>query len=148
MLETWRSWIAAFDRAYETDDWTEAQNYLTDDVVYSVAGVPFACELRGRENVLAGFRKSLTNFDRKFDRRDWEAVDLKVWSDHAVTAFAKGNYTLGAKPPITFAAKSAWFFRDGKISLMTDIYDVTEVNAAQTLDWLAMHGEGIDASYV
>ncbi|MEO0884110.1 MAG: nuclear transport factor 2 family protein [Pseudomonadota bacterium] len=148
MLETWNTWIAAFDRAFETGDWSNAQNFLTDDVVYIVAGVPFACELRGRDEVIAGFRKSLENFDRKFDSRNWEAVDLKVWADHAVTGLAKGRYELNGKPPITFAARSAWFFRGGKISLMTDIYDVAEVNAMNTLQWLAEHGTDMDASYV
>ena len=148
MLETWRNWISAFDRAFETDDWTNAREYLTEDVVYIVAGVPFACELRGRDAVINGFQKSLATFDRKFDTRHWEPVDLKVWSDTAVTCLAKGRYTLGDKPPITFSAKSCWFFRDGRISAMTDIYDVSEVNALETLQWLAAHGDGIDASYV
>lgn len=147
MLETWEHWIAAFNEACETDDWTFAPRFLTEDVVYVVAGAPFACELRGRDAVVAGFRKSVTNFDRKFDRRNWEAVDLKVWSDHAVTALAKGDYVSGDKPPITFSAKSAWFFREGKISLMTDIYDLSEVNAMRALEWLARHGAEMDARY-
>lgn len=148
MLETWKNWIAAFDQAFETDDWDDARRFLTPDVVYIVAGVPFACELRGRDAVIAGFQKSLTNFDRKFDRRGWEAVDVKVWADHAITGLAKGDYTLDGKPPITFSARSAWHFRDGQISLMTDIYDLNEVNAMQALEWLAKHGDGMDASYM
>lgn len=148
MLETWKHWIAAFDRAFETDDWTEAESHLTEDVVYFVAGVPFACELRGRNAVIAGFRKSLENFDRKFDSRSWEAVDIKVWADHAITGLAKGRYEHRGKPPITFAARSAWFFRGEQISVMTDIYDVSEVNAMETLGWLAEHGAEMDASYL
>ncbi|MEO1243460.1 MAG: nuclear transport factor 2 family protein [Pseudomonadota bacterium] len=147
MIETWTKWIAAFDQAFETDDWTEAQSLLTDDVVYIVAGTPFACDLRGLEQVIEGFRKSLANFDRKFDSRSWEAVDVKVWADHAVTGLAKGNYTLTGKPEITFAARSAWFFRGDRICLMTDIYDVMEVNAMRTLQWLAAHGADMDPSY-
>lgn len=147
MIETWQNWIAAFDLAFETDDWTEAQTYLTEDVVYVVAGVPFACDLRGRNAVIGGFRKSLENFDRKFDSRRWEAVDLKVWANHAITGLAKGRYELRGKPPITFAARSAWFFRGTQISLMTDIYDITEVNSMRTLEWLAQHGGDMDASY-
>ena len=147
MIDIWKNWIAAFERAYETDDWSEASDCLTDDVVYLVAGVPFACELRGRDKVISGFRKSLKNFDRKFDQRRWEAVDVHVWADQAVTGLAKGDYVLGDKPPITFSARSAWYVRDDKISLMTDLYDVAEVNAARTLAWLVEHGDGLDASY-
>ena len=148
ILDRWRDWIKAFDSAFDTGDWSQAGSFLTDDVVYTVAGAPFACEIRGRDAVIAGFRKSLTNFDRKFDARRWEAVDLRVWDDHLITALAKGDYELADKPSISFSARSHWFFRDGKISLMTDVYDMTQVNVLETLDWLAVHGAEMDARYV
>jgi hypothetical protein len=147
MIETWEKWIATFDRAFETDRWDEARSFLTDDVVYIVAGAPFGCELRGREQVIAGFRKSLDNFDRRFDTRHWEAVDLRAWADQAVTCLAKGSYVRTGKPLLTFAAKGSWFFREGKISLMTDVYDISEVHAQRALEWLAVHGKDLDASY-
>ncbi|MEO1407536.1 MAG: nuclear transport factor 2 family protein [Pseudomonadota bacterium] len=147
MIETWKQWIEAFDRAFETRDWTAARNFLTEDVVYVVAGAPFACELRGRDQVIEGFQKSLTNFDQKFTTRHWEPVDLHVWADQAVTCLAKGAYTLNGKPPITFAAKGSWFFRDDKICLMTDIYDLSEINSIKTLEWLATHGSNMNPSY-
>lgn len=34
-----------------------AQEYLTEDVSYVVAAVPFDCELRGRDSVIAGFQE-------------------------------------------------------------------------------------------
>ncbi len=148
MLEIWRAWIAAFDNTTVTGEWSKAGSFLTDDVTYIVAGVPFGCELRGRDNVLAGFAKSIENFDRKFDERRWAPVDLQIWSDQAVTCLAKGDYRLGETPPITFAAKGSWFFRGDRICLMTDIYDTSEVNAAETLQWLARYGEEMDPSYV
>jgi hypothetical protein len=147
MIEVWEKWIAAFDRAFVTDDWEDARAFLTDDVVYVVAGAPFGCELRGRDRVIAGFRKSLNGFDRKFETRQWEAVDLRIWADQAVTCLAKGTYTLAGKPSLTFAAKGSWFFRDRKISLMTDIYDIAEINAVRALEWLSKHGNDLDASY-
>ena len=148
ILETWRDWISAFDQAFETGDWSKARSFLTDDVVYIVAGAPFACELRGREAVIGGFQKSLSNFDERIDERRWEAVDVKQWEDHAITAYAKGDYVLAGKPPITFSAQSHWFFRGDKISVMTDVYDLTQVNVQETLQRLAPHGADKDASYV
>ena len=148
ILEIWRDWIRAFDQAFETGDWHTARSFLAEDVVYIVAGAPFACELRGRDAVISGFQKSLSNFDKKFDERRWEAVDVRVWDDHAITAFAKGDYGLNGKPPITFSAKSHWFFRGDEISVMTDVYDLSQVNVQETLQWLATHGGDMDASYV
>ncbi|MEM6653340.1 MAG: nuclear transport factor 2 family protein [Pseudomonadota bacterium] len=148
ILDIWRDWIKAFDQAFETGDWHTARSFLAEDVVYIVAGAPFACELRGRDAVISGFQKSLSNFDEKFDERRWEAVDVRVWEDHVVTAYAKGDYVLTGKPPITFSAKSHWFFRGDKISVMTDVYDLKQVNVQETLQWLATHGGGMDAGYV
>lgn len=147
MIDIWEKWIAAFDQAVVTDDWSEAGPFLSDDVVYVVAGTPFGCELRGRDRVIAGLGKSLDNFDRRFKTRGWEAVDLRLWADQAVTCLAKGTYTMDGKPTLTFAAKGSWFFRGGKITLMTDNYDLSEINARRALEWLAVHGKNLDASY-
>jgi ketosteroid isomerase-like protein len=148
VLKVWKEWIAAFDRACATDDWSSLSAFLTEDAVYIVAGAPFACEIRGREAVVAGFRRSIHGFDRKFDTRTWEGVGIKVWGETAITARAKGSYRLGSKPPISFSAHGSWYFRDGRISLMTDIYDVSEADVIATLQWLGEHGAGMDASYV
>jgi len=65
MIANWKDWIAAFDMACGTDDWAPLAAYLTEDVVYLVAGAPFACELRGRDAVIAGLQKSVRGFDHK-----------------------------------------------------------------------------------
>lgn len=104
MIDRWKDWIAAFDAACETDDWAPLSAFLTEDVVYIVAGAPFACEIRGRDNVIAGFRKSVYGFDRKFDSREWTGVGIKLWGIEAVTARAQGRYTRDGKAPLSFAA--------------------------------------------
>lgn len=148
MLDLWRGWITNFDNAVVTDDWEFAEEFLAEDVVYVVAGAPFGCELRGRENVVAGFKRSLTNFDRKFDERRWEAVNINLWNHQAITCLAKGDYLMEGKPPITFAAHGQWFFRDQKICLMTDLYDLNEVNTIETLGWLDKYGDDLDPNYL
>lgn len=147
MIGIWKDWIAAFDAACATDDWAPLAKYLTDDVVYIVAGAPFACELRGRDNVIAGLRKSVRGFDRRFDLRVWEGVGVKSWGTEAITARAKGTYRLQGKPALSFAAKGSWYFRGNQICLMTDIYDLSEVDTLEALHWLSQHGEGLDPSY-
>lgn len=147
MIEKWKDWIAAFDSACASDDWAPLAAFLTEDVVYLVAGAPFACELRGREAVISGLRKSVRGFDRRFDQRLWEGVGIKAWGAEAVTARAKGTYHMAGKPALSFAAKGSWYFRGGQICLMTDIYDLGEVDVMDALQWLALHGEGLDPSY-
>ena len=148
MIANWKDWIAAFDMACGTDDWAPLAAYLTEDVVYLVAGAPFACELRGRDAVIAGLQKSVRGFDHKFDPRVWEGVGIKVWGAEAVTARAKGTYRIAGKPALSFAANGSWYFRGAQICLMTDIYDLSEVDSMDALNWLGLHGAGMDPSYV
>jgi ketosteroid isomerase-like protein len=147
MLEFWKTWITAFDAAAASDDWSALGRFLTEDAVYTVAGVPYACEIRGRDAVIAAFQKSLRGFDRKFDRRFYEAVGIKVWGETAITARAKVRYTLAGAPDVSFSARGAWFFRGGLISVMTDIYDSSEVDLVETLAWLQHYGAGFDPTY-
>jgi hypothetical protein len=49
---------------------------------------------------------------------------------------------------ITFSAQSHWFYREGKISIMTDTYDTADVEAADTLAWLAQNRPELDPSYI
>ncbi|MEM1389973.1 MAG: nuclear transport factor 2 family protein [Pseudomonadota bacterium] len=148
MLTFWRKWIAAFDAAAKCGDWSKATSYLAEDVAYAVTGAPFGCEVRGRDHVIAAFEKSISNFDRKFDVRRWEAVNLKLSGDQAITALSKGDYELANRPPITFAAQSIWVFCGDKISMMVDTYDLSEIHTQETLAWLDKYGEGMDPSYV
>jgi hypothetical protein len=148
MIQRWKAWIAAFDAACKTDEWAPLEPFLTSDCVYIVAGAPFACELRGREAVIAGFQKSVRNFDRKFDVRHWEGVGIRAWSEHVVTARSKGGYERAGCPSLSFSAKSAWFFRGDQICLMTDTYDLAEIDVLDSLEWLARYGADLNPSYV
>jgi hypothetical protein len=147
MLAEWKRWIAAFDGAVARDDWTGLGAFLTEDVVYAVIGAPFACELRGRDAVVAGFAKSIRGFDHKFDERRWIGVGIRDWGTGAVTGRATGWYRRGAHPPISFSAESLWLFRGGQISVMTDIYDLAEADVQQTLQALEHMGGDFDPSY-
>jgi hypothetical protein len=148
MIETWKSWLNAFNQACADDNWEALTPFLREDVIYAVSGAPFSCEIRGRDAVINGFAKSIRNFDRRFDARHWYAVGVRVWEPSAITARAMGRYELAGAPEITFSARSQWFFRDGSLSLMTDVYDTAEADVVATLEMLSTFGEGFDPSYV
>lgn len=147
MMDRWYEWIAAFDASTIDDEWVRLAAFLAEDVIYAVTGAPFACELRGRDAVIAGFAKSVRGFDRKFDERRWFGVGLREWAPNAVTGRAMGWYRLGDHPPITFSARSLWLFRGDRLSMMTDVYDVAEPDVQAALTTLTMLGDGFDPSY-
>lgn len=147
MIELWRNWISAFDLAVESDDWSPLLPLLDDDVTYTVSGAPFACHLVGAEAVIAGFHKSISNFDRQFDQRWWFGVGVREFAPDAVAARAMGVYRLADKPLLHFSAHSHWRFRDGKVAAMQDFYDVGELDVLAALGWLAEHAPHADARY-
>jgi ketosteroid isomerase-like protein len=147
MIDTWRKWIAAFDTAVRSDDWDALRPLLADDVTYTVSGVPFACHLTGVETVLAGFRKSIAGFDNHFDQRWWFGVGVREFAPDVVQARAMGVYRLGDKPLLHFSAPSIWRFRDGRIAMMQDCYDLAEADVQAALGWLADYAPDLDASY-
>lgn len=147
MITRWREWIAAFDRACDDDDWDRLVPFLTDDVIYAVTGAPFACEIRGRDEVIAGFAQSIRNFDRRFDERRWYGVGIRSFEPNAITGRATGWYRLGDAEPITFSAQSLWLFRGDRLSVMTDVYDTQEHDVLLTLERLAELGLDADPTY-
>ena len=120
---------------------------MTEDVTYTVSGVPFSCHLVGVDAVLAGFARSIDNFDRHFERRWWFGVGVREFAPNVITARAMGVYQLADKPLLHFSAPSLWRFRDDKVVMMQDCYDVAESDAQAALAWLAEHAPTLDPSY-
>ena len=147
MRERWREWIAAFDQTVETDDWSALKPFLDPDVTYAVSGVPFACSLSGRDAVLGGFAKSIANFDRRFDQRQWFGVGVREFAPDTITGRAMGLYRMEGKPLLHFSAKNLWRFRGDRIIQMNDCHDLAEADVQAALTWLGEHAPDLDASY-
>ena len=147
MIENWKAWITTFDEAVESSQWESLRPLMLDEVTYTVSGVPFSCHLTGADAVLSGFERSITNFDRHFDQRQWFGVGVREFSPHVITARSMGVYRLGDKPLLHFSAKSFWRFKDGKIAAMQDCYDLAEGDVQDALAWLAEHGPDLDPRY-
>ncbi|MEM7690127.1 MAG: hypothetical protein AAF291_13995 [Pseudomonadota bacterium] len=147
MIERWNDWIAAFDTAAQTADWEPLKEFLDPDVTYSVAGVQFACSLSGQADVLAGFAKSIRNFDRHFDERAWYGVGVREFEPGTITARAMGVYRMGDKPLLHFSAKGLWQFKGDRIVAMHDRYDVAELDVQNALNWLSQHAPTLDPTY-
>ncbi|MEL7318730.1 MAG: nuclear transport factor 2 family protein [Pseudomonadota bacterium] len=147
MMDRWREWIAAFDKAVASDDWDTLREFLDPDVTYTVSGVPFACRLSGVDAVLAGFAKSIANFDRKFDERGWFGVGVREYAPDTITGRAMGVYRLGDHPLLHFSARSLWRFKENRIVQMNDMYDLAEADVQAALAWLTQYAPDLDANY-
>ncbi|OYQ33225.1 hypothetical protein CHU93_03045 [Sandarakinorhabdus cyanobacteriorum] len=147
MLEQFQAWVTAFDACVADDDWQRLVPMLADDVAYLVTGVPFGCDLRGRDAVLAGFARSIANFDRQFDERQWFGVGWRA-AGPCLAGRAMGVYRRAGAPVLSFSAREQLHLRDdGRIGLIVDVYDLAELDNQLAMAWLASHGAGLDPSY-
>ena len=69
-LECFGAYAADFEQTYKDDDWSRLDRYFAPDATYQVKGEPFTTNLKGREAIFKGIKKSLDGFDRRFATRD------------------------------------------------------------------------------
>ncbi|MEM1230609.1 MAG: nuclear transport factor 2 family protein [Pseudomonadota bacterium] len=138
------NYFQAFEAAVATGRWEDVADHLAEDVHYAVLNVPFACELKGRNQVVAGMQRSLANFDHHMDARLLDIVSLSRLDETRLRAELVSGYERGdaaLRIPVSMDIRAV----DGRITELTDIYDPTWVAGA--LSWLATHASDLDPSY-
>jgi hypothetical protein len=147
MIAQWQAWVSAFDSCCADGHWARLEPLLAPDMRYTVAGAPFACDIAGRDAVIAGFARSIASFDSHFDERRWIGVGIREIPPNIVTGRATGWYRMGNRPPLSFSAQSVWRFEGPLLAAITEVYDPAEADVQQAMAWLATHAPGLDPSY-
>ena len=150
VLELWGAWYQAFEQCAIDDQWERLGPLLADDVQYRVTGVPFACTLKGRDAVIAGFARSFANFDRRFDKRAHQVIATRVHAPGHIEARIRGVYEKAGLPTLAFPAIGHWHADGAQIGLMVDVYDPDLLESQTAFAWLEQHGPGLgglDPSY-
>ena len=62
------AYAAAFEKSYESDDWSGVRPFFTEGAVY-LTGIEGG-RVEGRDSILDYFREDLAGFDRRFDTRE------------------------------------------------------------------------------
>jgi ketosteroid isomerase-like protein len=64
------AYAAAFEKAFESDDWSLVEPFFSEDAVYDVdLDPPMGGRFEGRPAILAYFKQVLDRFDRRFESR-------------------------------------------------------------------------------
>ena len=135
-----------FEKTYADDNWDRLTPYFHNDAVYEVESPVMGCSLVGPTAILAGIKKSLDGFDRRFDTRKIDAGDdLKV-DGNAFSISWHATYTVGDHPAYVLHGKTTATLRDGKIAALTDSYEASSAKIMQ--DWIDATGFAFDPSYV
>ncbi len=143
-LQTFGEYAADFEKTFADDDWQRLERYFDPNARYVVTGSPFDCELQGRDAVLAGIKRALDGFDRRFDERAIEPAGPPTADGNQVSIAATVRYQGQGLEPLAFSLSETAEFNDaGVIVRLQDDYDPGQEHVHQ---WFAAHPD-FDPSY-
>lgn len=143
----WAGFVETFDEVVASGAWGRLDEFMTEDVRYLVSGVPFACELSGKESVIAGLRRSVENFDAHFDTRHYDAIASREFPPNLIVSDVWSRYGRVGQEPLQFPVRSSFYFRDDRICLLADRYDPDAIELQQAFGWLERHPGPYDPRY-
>lgn len=146
-MKQFTDYAAAFEKAYESDDWTEVGSHFHDDAVYEI-GLPLLGKARceGRDEIVAWFKDVLDRFDRRFATRTLTLVDGPKEDGDEVWIHGTATYAAPGVPDLALSLEETVRFDGDAIVHLEDRYtpEMTEESAR----YLAAHGDalGIEAA--
>jgi hypothetical protein len=132
-------YAAAFEKAYESDDWSGVEPFFREDAVYEVGlAPPMGGVFEGRPAILAYFQRVLDGFDRRFASREIGLVEGPREQDGAVWIRGRVLYTAPGVPDLAFELEETAAFDGERIRRLEDRYDPDTLRAIET--YLGEHG--------
>ena len=140
-LERFGAYFGAFEKAYESDDWTEVGDFFHEDAIYEVGlPEPFGGTFDGRDAILAYFKRILDGFDRRFASRTVTGLEGPTLDGDVVSIRGRADYTGGGGlPDVGFELVELVTFDGDRIRRLEDRYD--EANTAIVDAYLEAHGD-------
>jgi hypothetical protein len=126
-----------FERAFRSDEWSSVAACFHRDARYVVEGsaTRWDGEVRGRDDIVAFFKRMLDALDRKFDKRVPGLRGLPRVRDGELHVPWKARYTL-AERRVVLSGDSYCRFDGGAIAVLRDTMNADECRA-----WSALVGE-------
>jgi hypothetical protein len=125
------AYAAAFEKAFDSDDWTRLEPFFSKDAVYEI-GLPMlgAERCEGRAALLEWFPDVLNRFDRRFESRELALLDGPkeldggdVWIRGSATYHAEGI------PDLVLILEETVRFEGDQIVHLEDRYTVEMAEA-------------------
>ncbi len=134
-IQRFGEYAAAFEKAYESDDWSVLDPYFTEDAVYEVlAPAPVGGIAEGRGKVYDHFKGSVDGFDRRFDVRDLQLAEGPELRDGKVWMRWKVTYRHPGVPEVVLEGESTTTFEGDRIARLEDrMVEASVKNAIEVL---------------
>ena len=134
-LSRFDAYAAAFETAFESDDWSVLEQFFTDDASNELNGT----RVEGRSAVLQSFRDSVTMFDRRFDGRTLRFAEGPVVEDGVVRLKAVVRYERRGLPALEVVGEEWFHFAGDRIQRHVD----QVLNLDEVMGYLARHGDAL-----
>ncbi len=145
LVERFTAYAAAFEKTFESDDFSHIEPFFTEDAVYETRGGPPLDSLsEGREAVFAYLKSSLDGLDRRFETRELELLEGPTEKDGSVWIRWAARYTKPGLPPLEIAGEETVTFRGDRICRMLDAFAPEAVKAAAA--YLERHGAALGSA--
>lgn len=132
-IERFHAYAAAFERAFETDDWSLLAPYFTEGASSELDGN----RVEGRDAVLASFRTAVAMFDRRFDSRRMRITEGPTVEDGQVRIVAVVRYERAGLPALEVTGEEWFAFEGDRIARHVD----RVLNLPEIMQYLASNGE-------
>lgn len=134
-LARFHAYAAAFEAAFESDDWSVLEPFFTEDASNELNGA----RVEGRPAVLQAFHDSVSMFDRRFDRRALRFVEGPVVEDGVVHLKTAVRYERRGLPALEVLGEEWFHFAGDHIRRHVD----QVLNLDEVMGYLGQHGEGL-----
>jgi len=118
------AYAAAFEKAFESDDWSLVEPFFTEGAVYDAAlDPPFGRFCDGRAAILAYFKEVLDGFDRRFESREIALLAGPTEKDDTVWLRGSATYRAAGVPDLVLVLEESVHFDGDQIDRLEDRYE-------------------------
>jgi hypothetical protein len=136
------AYAAAFEKAYESDDWKEVGLFFAEEAVYDT-GIELMMGglAEGRTAILDGFKEVLDRFDRRFESRELELLEGPIEEGQTVRIRGTATYRAAGVPDFVLTLEEVVRFEGDLIIRLEDRYD--DEMKAELHAYLEEHGDAL-----
>jgi hypothetical protein len=117
------AYAAAFEKSYQSDDWSLLEPFFSEDAVYdSALEPPLGARLEGRDAILAYFERVVNAFDRRFASRELKLLEGPRQDGDSVWIRGAATYRAAGVPAFVLELEETATFEGDRIKLLEDRY--------------------------
>ncbi len=142
ITDRFENFAAAFEVAVRDDDWSKLEKYFAKDATYvNIGGPDPKCE--GREAILGYFKKDVSDFDRRFDRRTLVALTPAATEGNRLSRRWRCTYSLEGTPDLVVEGEARYLFEGDFIKQIEE--EPTTASMQKVVQWMENYADKLHA---